>query len=268
MTPRSPRCPHRPAPDLHSHPEAVRARQEFEHLITTWPPSSSSPHTSEGWWLEADRTPAGRTLVLALAHRALRALEEDPTLAVDPEGRRLFDLIAELNRQLKPLGRQVALVRFAQRLHEDPDLTDAQRERGLNRLGKLNPRAEAEHRTLLGRAEELVAQIEARVNPAWGQSGHRRRLAQSFLPRPETTIKATDLVRYLVEEALAVDPELPQARQVLAAADQIDQLLGTSARTCAASECGQPLPPADPGRERRYCSPSCRTRTQRRGAKR
>lgn len=255
-------------PDLHSHRDVAHARESLERLITTWPPPDPEPSTGQGWWLNPDREPVGRTQVLALAHRALRALEADPTLVLSPEGQRQLDLIAELNRQLKPLGRQAALARFARRLRQDPDITEDQRERGLNRLGKLNPDAETQHQALLGRAEELVAAFEERVNPVWDQGEHRRRLARYLLPGPETTTKATDWVRYLVEAALAVDPELPEAHQVLAAADQIEQLLGAVVPTCAAPGCEGPLPSADPGRERRYCSAPCRTRARRAGAKR
>ena len=241
-------------PDLRDHPEARRARRSrTEHLERL--AARPDEHV-------ADR----RRILQALAE----LLESDPTLALRGEGLHRMDLMSELVRQLGPLGRQAALVRERERLETDATLTDRERHRAVNRLGKLNPNAPAEHAALRGRADELLQELAAVARPDWHTRQRRRALALELMPRREggsrPLAEIAAQLRHAVADAVAIDPDLPEALRLLTLAEEIEAP-GTP-RTCAAPGCAEPLPAAEAGRERRYCSSRCRTRARRAGAKR
>lgn len=198
---------------------------------------------------------------------SVQALEEDPALCLDPQTPRRVDLVAELVRQLIPLTRQAALVAEAERLEQDAGLTGPERRRALARLGKLNPTAPDQVEYLAGRAEEITAQLVAQAAPGRDIPERRRALAGARLDRRALT-EAAELLRYAVADAAAIDPDLPQVRSVLAAAAAAEQATTPAGARCTAPGCEMPLPPAEPGRERRYCSPPCRTRARRAAANR
>ncbi|MFE9247146.1 hypothetical protein [Nocardiopsis sp. NPDC006938] len=236
-------------PDLHAHPEVRRARRGItEHL------ERLATRTGED---TADR----RRILQALAEQ----LESDPTLAVRGEGLRWLDLIGELVRQLGPLGRQAALVAERDRLEADATLTDTERRRAVNRLGKLNTLAPAEYAALRGRADELLQELAALARSDWHTRERRRALALEMMPRTNSGTRPlaeiADQLRRSVADAVAIDPDLPEAHRLLDLAEEIEA--AGQPRACAAPGCTEPLPPAEPGRERRYCSPPCRRRARR-----
>ncbi|SHI60509.1 hypothetical protein SAMN05421803_101710 [Nocardiopsis flavescens] len=108
-----------PARAIHDHPEVRRAHQTLHR---------ARQGRADGRVREA---PA----------RVAAALRTDPTLALEVDGQRTADLIAELIRQLKPLSRQAGLAHTHARLPADPYLPGTDRQHQINRLGKVNPAA-------------------------------------------------------------------------------------------------------------------------------
>lgn len=239
-------------PDLSAHPAVQAVRATIATAIERVTALSPTPGVDT------------ELVVRALVDLA-QALEQDPMLGLDPQTPRLVDLLAELVCQLGPLTRQAALVVEAERLEQDTTLTEPDRSRALMRLGKLNPHAPAEAQSVATRIEELTAQIRERAVPGGDTLERRRSLAEERLDR-RTLAEAAALLRYAVRDAAAIAPDLPEIVMVLAAAETVEQ--ASTGTACAAPGCAAPLPPAAPGRVRRYCSPGCRTRARRRPANR
>lgn len=202
--------------------------------------------------------------------QVLELLEVDPTVALFAPTQRTIALIQELARQRRPLARQAALAREHERLSADPEGN----RRALNQLGKTNPRAIEEHAALRTRTAELLQELRTLADPAWTTPQRRRALADERMPPLEGTCGLSalaDQLRRSVRDALAIDPTHPQALHLVALAEAIENAHPDAQprpTPCAGPGCTQPLPPADRGRQRRYCSPPCRTRARRAAGKR
>lgn len=242
-------------PDLAAHPIVRTVRTDIAATIER--------HAA----LSAGTPGAGPERVARALANAAQALEEDPTLCLDFQTPRRVDLVAELVRQLGSLTRQTALLAQAERLEQDADLTGTERRRALARLGKLNPTAPAQVDYLAGRAEEITAELVAQAAPGRDTPERRRTLAGAHLDR-RALAEAAALLRRAVADAAAIAPDLPEVAAVLAAAKAAEHAAAPTGAACAAPDCECPLPPAEPGRTRRYCSPPCRTRARRAAANR
>ena len=154
--------------------------------------------------------------------RALDALSTDPTLALTLDGQRRIDLIAEMGRQLKPLGRQAAAGRAHSRIHADPALTGPERDAAQNRLGKINPAALAEEDRILARLDDEVAQLTAAARADWRDPAHLAEIARRLLPSPLALADIAAQVRRAVGSAAAVAPYEPEVRRLLDLADALD----------------------------------------------
>lgn len=217
---------------LHQHPDVLHARSSLERGRRDWDRHS---HTS------------GHDEVLALIARMDTALRADPTLALDPVATMNMDLALHHSRHLVSLGRALDTAPTPQ----DPEHLH---------------RARAEQPVLVERTAQVVAEVEGRVNADWHRPDQRRSLARRRLPDPATVTAALEQVRSLCAAATEVDPDLPEVRRVADLAEEIARTLAAGpVRTCAAPRCSRPLPEeeAEPGRERRYCSPACRRRAKR-----
>lgn len=241
-------------PNLRDHPDVSALRTRLQHIADRLSPAPG----------EALDTHRERAL---LAVRAAAAdVEVDPTLALRGEGQRWVDLLAELARQMSPVFRQAALATEATRLNRDPALSERDRSRALLRLGKINPRAAEEAASLAKRSEQVAGELHALVNPHWNDPEHRTGLARRRLDHTALG-RAAEQLRLAVSAAEEIDSHLPEVQALLAMATTVDET-AAGPRPCAAPDCEHPLPPAEPGRTRRYCSQACRTRARRAAAKR
>lgn len=199
-------------------------------------------------WEHGDHGDAAtQAVALAWAERLETALATDPTVALGPA--RLA-----LSRACDHLYDLAVLTRFLSRGEQDP------------RQAGRRAEAAAEHRRMRRRLERQAGEVEARVCPEWRRPEQRRRIARTLLPSETEVAQALERVQGLCGEAREVAPDLPEAHRVAALAQEIARTLHAGpARTCAAPRCHQPLPEeeAGRGRERRYCSPSCRRRAKR-----
>lgn len=237
-------------PDLADHPAVRAVRADLA--------AAAERHAT----LSAGTPGAGPERVGRVLAAAAHALEEDPALCLDPQTPRRVDLVAELVRQLGPLTRQAALLVQAERLERDAGLTGPERRRALARLGKLHPTASDQARRVAERVEQITAHLLAQAAPGRDTPARRRALAGARIDR-RTLAEAAALLRYAVRDAAAIAPDLPEVAAVLAAAAAADQAAAPTGAACAAPGCAEPLPAAEPGRVRRYCSPPCRTRARR-----
>lgn len=108
----------------------------------------------------------------------------------------------------------------------------------------------------------------------------RRALADERMPPLEGTwglFAIADQLRHSVRDALAIDPTHPQALELVALAEEIEQAhpdaprrqtCSETQRTCTGPGCTNTFTPAATGRPRRFCSPTCATRARRAAARR
>ncbi|OLT26584.1 hypothetical protein BJF83_20690 [Nocardiopsis sp. CNR-923] len=153
--------------------------------------------------------------------RAADTLRTDPTLALEATGRRTIDLINELERQLKPLGRQAALARAHARLLADPDLSENDRQRQINQLGTINTTAIDQEEDLLDRLRDQALTLTKRARTDWENPEHLQGLARRMLPSQRVLTEIAESLRRSVSAAAALAPEEPQVRRLLALAEQI-----------------------------------------------
>lgn len=240
-------------PDLRTHPDVTAMRAQLHRAVDQLSPAEGAPA------LDPCQERVRHALQAVVAD-----VEADPTLGLVFQVQRHVELLTELVRQIRPLLRQAAAIE-AERLDQDTTLTERERRLALARLGRLNPAARAEAEHMATRVQEIAAQVHAAVEPHWQTPEHRARLAQAHLDH-QLLDKAAAYVRGAVSAAAAIDPHLPQVQALRAMATTLDEAAGL--RPCAAPGCTEPLPAAEPGRTRRYCSPRCRTRARRAVTKR
>lgn len=237
-------------PELAEHPDVVNTRRALRDQLERMGPDEQDQRAD--------------------LQELLELLETDPTVALFAPAQRTIALVQELARQRTPLARQVALAREHERLRADP----ARNARALNRLGKINPLAIEEHAALRTRTAELLQELRTLADPAWTTPQRRRALADERMPPLDGTwglSALADQLRRSVRDALAIDPTHPQALHLVTLAEAIENAHPDAQphpTPCAGPGCTQPLPPADRGRQRRYCSPPCRNQARRAAAKR
>lgn len=188
-----------PAPAVHNHPEVRRAHQVLQRAL-------------DGCADERVRD--------ALT-RAAAALRTDPTLVLEVDGQHTVDLIAELVRQLKPLGRQAVLARAHARLLADPDLAEADRQRQIAQLGKTDPTAIDQEEEVLERLRARALALADRARTDWQDPEHLRRLSSQMLPPDQDLEEIARALRRSVSAAAALAPDAPEVRRLLALAEQI-----------------------------------------------
>lgn len=180
--------------DLRQDPEARRTRAYLQRELDrarALPPAEQSPGAIE-------------------ALKGLAALlESDPTLAIRTEGARWMELAVELARQMGSVERQAALANDHHRLQD-------------------------EHAQLRTRLHDVLGRVRALARPDWDTPHGRRRLALERMPDPDfaaqVLAEAADRLRSAVGGALAVNPDLPEARPLLDLAEQV-QTLATTLQT-------------------------------------
>lgn len=158
---------------------------------------------------------------------AIDALRTDPTLALTPAGQRALDLVAELCRQLRPVIRQADLSREHARLTADDTLTDTDRARRINRLGKINPNAIHAEAELLVRLNGEAHALAGAATPDWQTPGHLEQVAHTLLPSPRVLAEIAQQIRDRVAPAAAVAPTNHRVRGILGAAAQLDGAVST-----------------------------------------
>lgn len=210
------------------------------------------------------RLPAGEPVLDLARERAEHAvaivadaLRADPTLA-DWDRRRKLDVIAELLRQLRPLGRQAAVTIEHARL-TGAGATSAD----VAGLGRINPLAPEELDALSTRLPELARQVAESALPDWNTPARIRERSERLLPT-ELITELAERLQDAVQPALQLPYPAATAVRVADLAAQLRAAVGAERlRRCAGPGCEQQLQPAATGRPRTYCGATCRQRARR-----
>ena len=169
--------------------------------------------------LPADGPPVvqrARQLAVQAAATVAAAVEIDPTLLEYDRAGRVFDLLGEVLRQLKPLGRQAVMELDRQRLvaaDADP--------REIARLGKTNPRAPDELAALASRCPEIAGEIRAAALLDWNTPQRILERSERLLPEAWKLEDIADQLRRAVAASLDLSHPAPEAVRLARLADQI-----------------------------------------------
>lgn len=146
------------------------------------------------------------------------ALEVDPTLAA-PDRERDLAVLAEVLRQIKPLGRQAEAQLERDRLAPLRGLPGI--DERIARLGYVNRHAIGDLTALAGRAVEIAAQLTKAALPDWESPERVRERSARLLPSPGRLEQIAEELRYAVRHALHVPYPDPDAVRLAAVADLI-----------------------------------------------
>lgn len=146
---------------------------------------------------------------------ASAALQVDPTLAA-PDRDRDLQLLAELLRQIKPLGRQAEVQLEKERLEFVPGT-----EKQIARLGRVNPHAMQELTALAARSVEVAAQITEAALPDWDSPKRVRERSARLLLSSDRLEQIAGELRSAVRASLHTPYPDPEAERLAVAADQI-----------------------------------------------
>ncbi|RCV49741.1 hypothetical protein DEF23_17295 [Marinitenerispora sediminis] len=230
------------------------------------------------------RLAEGYRTVAAALELAAATVEADPTLLRHRRAERTctavrwLDLLGELARQARPVGGQVLVAERWEALGAEPDARA--RERGRNRLGRVNHQAPREFAQLVARVRETAERVAVLAYDDPPTPEQRAHLLADLMPsegdlgRVASRLRAAAAALHQdLAEVLDVggDGAPADARRLSAAARRIEALAaevdpGPAAPPVVCGGCGQPLPavPAGgAGRPRRYCGDACRQRAHR-----